>query len=124
MISVLPSENRNEIEMLFCQHDLSFNEYSGCVIARCGEEKLGYCLYDLNEKGILIRCLEPADDLMLADGILRSALHVAAQRSAMDAHYDDTVSITLLLRLQFIADEKDKKLDIDKLFRGCGCKHT
>ena len=75
----------------------------------------------LTERGVLILKLDPENDIMLADGILRSALHVAAERSAMDAHYADTVSETLLETLGFIADRAEKRLDIDKLFRGCAC---
>ena len=38
---------------------------------------------------------------MLADGILRSALHVAAERSAMDARYADAAPMDVLKKLDF-----------------------
>jgi hypothetical protein len=59
---------------------------------------------------------------MLADGVLRSALHVAAERSAMDARYVDTAPVELFKKLGFIKDADEHTLNIDKLFGGCGCK--
>lgn len=122
MITVAPSGDKNEIACFFEKAGEILNGNSGCVVARCGDEVLGFCLYDLTDKGIIVRYIEPGDDLSLADGILRSTLHVAASRSAMDAHYTGTDNEALFLKLGFVLDKKDKKLDIDKLFRGCGCK--
>ena len=62
------------------------------------------------------------EDLMLADGILRSALHVAAERSAMDAFYNDASDEGFYQKLGFIKSKEEKRLDIDKLFGGCCCK--
>lgn len=121
MISVLPVQSREKLERLFSAAGLCANENSGAVTAVSGEEQLGCCLFDLFEMGILIRHISPADEPGLADGVLRSALHIAAQRCAMDAHYADTVPEELLKKLGFIADIAEKRLDIDKLFGGCGC---
>jgi hypothetical protein len=60
---------------------------------------------------------------MLADGILRAALHQAAERSAMDARYSPDVPEALLKTLGFIKDADTRTLDIDKLFGSCcSCK--
>lgn len=123
MIAVLPGD-REETERLFRGSGFEPDETSACVVARFGEEVLGFCLFELDEKKIIIRCLEPADDLPLADGILRAALHVAADRSAMDARYAPSAPEEMLLKLGFVTDRKERRLDIDKLFRGCGCKNT
>lgn len=122
MITVLPSDNREYIESAFKKAGLASTDKSGCVTAKFGDEILGECLYELDEKGIVIKKLYPESDIMLADGILRSALHVAAQRSAMDARYESTVSEELLRKLGFIKSREEKTLDIDLLFGGCGCK--
>lgn len=122
MISVLPCFDEQKIKELFKKHSLTTNTDSGCVIAQCGEECLGYCLYDLTQKGITVRELEPKCDLSLADGILRSALHVAAERSAMDARYSDTAPVDIFKKLDFIISEEEKTLNINKLFGGCNCK--
>lgn len=121
MISVLPSKDKSEIETLFKKHNLTTDENSGCVIARTGEEMLGYCLYSLDDKTIIVFIVEPQNDIMLADGILRSALHVAAERFVLDAHYADTAPIDLFEKLDFIKDIQEKRLNIDKLFGGCNC---
>ncbi|MCQ2449830.1 MAG: hypothetical protein MJ132_06545 [Clostridia bacterium] len=122
MISVLPIKDLELLKSLFQAEDLTWNGNASGVRASDGNETLGYCLFDLTEKGILIRALNPLDDALLADGILRSALHVAAERSAMDARYADTAPERLLKSLGFVLPDEDHRLDIDKLFGGCGCK--
>ena len=122
MISVLPCFDKQIINELFKKYNLEINAHSGCVIASSTDEVLGYCLYDLTQKGITVRELEPKSDLSLADGILRSALHVAAQRSAMDARYSDTAPEDVLGKLGFIVNPEEKMLNINKLFGGCNCK--
>lgn len=122
MITVSPIEDKCKVQKYFKKTNIEMNDTSGCVAAKSGNEVLGFCLYELNEKGIKILYIEPKEDLLLADGILRSTLHVAASRSAMDARYEGKENEELFSKLSFILDKNEKKLDIDKLFRGCGCK--
>ncbi len=119
MITVLPSRDRDEISGLFKKHGLDTTCNSGCVIAHCGQEQIGYCIYELDEKSITVLELEPKQDLALADGVLRSALHVAAERSAMDARFSDTAPIQIFERLGFVKNKEERTLDINKLFISC-----
>ena len=121
MITVAPLNDKKEISEFFKKAGYDYDENSGCVLASAGKETLGFCLYRLYSKGITVLCITPEDDLPLADGILRATLHVAAERSAMDARYDGKCEV-LFDKLGFILDKNEKKLDIDRLFRGCGCK--
>lgn len=121
MISVLPSKDKAEITALFCKHNLETDEHSGCVIASSGDKILGYCLYRLDNKTITVFAVEPQSDIMLADGILRSALHVAAENFVLDAYYADCAPIDLFEKLGFIKNAGEKRLNIDKLFGGCNC---
>ena len=118
MISLAPLKNENDIKNFFEKCELEYNEFSGCVTAKNGDEILGFCLYDLSDK-MIIRHIEPMNDLALADGILRSTLHVAAEKSIMKAFYADTVPEEFFEKLQFIKDKAEKSLDIDKLFQSC-----
>ena len=124
MITVAPLKEREKITAFFEKAGINITENAGCVTAKAGEEVLGYCLYNLTEKGITVLYIEPKDDLPLADGILRSTLHVAASRSAMDARYEGEENGELFSKLGFVLDKADKKLDIDKLFRGCHCQNN
>ncbi len=121
MISVLPCRDKKEIERLFKKHNLQTNEFSGCVIASEKQTVLGYCLYNLNKQQMMVLSLEPQGDIPLADGILRSALHVAAENFVLDARYDDCAPVGLFEILGFIKNESEKTLNIDKLFGGCNC---
>ena len=122
MISVLPCHDGAKIEELFNKHSLEICEYSGCVIARQNDEILGYCLYSLTTKAMTVFVVEPQKDVPLADGILRSALHVAAENFVLDAFYDENSPIELFRMLDFIKNEDEKRLNIDKLFGGCSCR--
>lgn len=122
MITVSPEKDKSVIAELFSNGGILVNDFSSAVIAKCGDEILGYCLYDLEKAKITVHKVTPQDDIMLADGILRSALHVAAERSIMDARYSEQAPEELFKKLGFIKNQSEKTLDIDKLFGGCGCK--
>ena len=123
MIVLAPISDKSEINRMFLENGLEFTEFSGCVKAKCGEEVLGFCLYDLDKNGIVIYKIIPENDLMLADGILRSTLHVAAERSIMNAFYSGEDTESLCDKLGFIVDGGEKRLNINKLFESCcSCK--
>lgn len=121
MITISPEKDKAAIESLFTQNGIEVNAYSSAVIAKFDGEVLGFCLYDLEDRKIMIHKISPENDIMLADGILRSALHVAAERSIMDARYSEKAPEELFERLGFIKNRAEKVLDIDKLFGGCKC---
>lgn len=122
MITVSPEKDKSIVEKLFSQNGVAASDFSSAVIAKFGDEILGYCLYDLEERKITVHKISPEEDIMLADGILRSALHVASERSIMDAYYSELAPEALFDKIGFIKNREEKTLDIDKLFGGCGCK--
>ena len=87
ILTVLPLKERDELERLYRSHKLDPDGNSAAVVARQGEEMLGYCLFYIAPERILVEILEPQSDLYLADGILRSALHVAVTRGIHNAFY-------------------------------------
>ncbi|MBR5473240.1 MAG: hypothetical protein IKU82_04545 [Clostridia bacterium] len=124
MITISPEKDKALVEKLFCENGIGVSEFSSAVIAKFDSEILGYCLYDLFEekdRKIVVHKVEPENDIMLADGILRSALHIAAERSIMDAFYSDSAPQELFIKLSFVKSKSEKRLDIDKLFGGCHC---
>lgn len=121
MITVSPQKDKALVTRLFLENGLLVSDFSSAVVAKCGDEVLGFCLYDLDDKKITVHKISPEEDMMLADGILRSALHVAAERSVMDAYYSEYAPEELFEKLKFIKNPTEMSLDIDKLFGGCGC---
>ncbi|MBP3706100.1 MAG: hypothetical protein J6J13_02470 [Clostridia bacterium] len=119
MIEVCPVKDEKVLQELFSLKGLTLTETSGAVIAKSKGETLGCCLYELDERKIIILFLEPKNDLLMADGVLRSALHVAAERSAMDAFYSEFLDEEIFKKLGFIKSSEQRRLDIDKLFGGC-----
>lgn len=119
MLTVLPLKERNELERLYRSHKLEPDGNSAAVVARQGEEMLGYCLFHIASERIVVEILEPQSDLYLADGILRSALHVAVTRGIHNAFYAGTAPEKLLGSLNFIENDEEKRLNIGKLFSSC-----
>lgn len=122
MISLIPSKNEQQIADYFKKHNLVLDDFSGCVTASEGENIIGYSLYRLDKDSMTVFVIEPQDDIMLADGILRSTLHVAAENFVLNAFYNNNSPIDLFAKLGFIKDEQEKRLNIDRLFSGCNCK--
>lgn len=118
MITLGPVAERETVCAVFRENGLEAGDNAGCVAAKCGEEQIGFCLYTLDQAGMTVLFLSPQDDLMLADGILRSTLHVAAERGILDAFYTDAVA-PLCEKLDFIEDRAEKRLAIGKLFQSC-----
>ena len=122
MISALLCNEQAVTEEKYSSLGLAISDKSSCLIVKEGEETVGFCLFELDQKGIEVLALEPQDDIWLADFTLRSALHIAAERCAMDARFADGAPIDILEKLGFVLDRADKTLDIDKLFKSCcGC---
>ncbi len=122
MISLIPSKDKAQISDFFKKHNRLSDDFSGCVIATEGEKIIGYSLYRLDKKQMTVFEIEPEKDIMLADGILRSTLHVAAENFVLDAFYDENSPVALFEKLGFIKNTQEKRLNIDKLFGGCNCK--
>lgn len=119
MLTLAPLKDKEEIKKVFDEKKIEFDDDSGAVTAVCGNDTLGLCLYNLTDESITIMYIEPLTDIPLADGILRSTLHVAAERSIMKAYYAETVPQDFLETIKFIKSYQDKTLDIDKLFKSC-----
>ena len=122
MITVSPERDKERIKALYAKAGAAFDGDCGCVTARDGEEVLGFCLYSIKDGTVTVHDVSPRDDILLADGVLRSALHVASERFVFKANYDNPDIEALLLQLGFIKDKKTRAVDIDKLFRGCECE--
>lgn len=121
MIEILPERRSEVLTPLYEKHGLCTGDTRMASIAKFGDEVLGYCLFELTSERLTVFALEPQDDLMLADGILRAGLHVGVANEVMNAFYTDTVNEQLLKRLGFIGDEP-KSLRVEKLFQSCkGC---
>lgn len=122
MITLGPVLDKDKLTDIYKEKGFPINENSGCVLAKCGEEIIGYSLYDLDESKMVVLQISPENDLALADGILRSTLHIAAERSIMDAFCQGEEIEKLCEKLMFFKCKQSKSLEIEKLFQSCcGC---
>ena len=120
-IEIKPLYDESLIDFYF-QKQLNITENCGCVVAKNGDEFLGYCAYVLDKQSITITALAEFSDLFMADGILRSALHVADYRGITKAFYTKDAPGELFKKLDFIKNEQENTLKIEKLHQKCcGC---
>lgn len=119
MVSVLPLKEKAHIIAFYKKCDFPYGEHSSCVVARQGENEIGYCLFDLDSKQITVRKVFPETDIALADGILRSALHVAVCNKVINAYYSAEADENLFLKLGFVKEKGNRSLDISRLFKSC-----
>ena len=120
MITLSVCQDKLKTERLFKENDLEQNENSLCLVASDKNNDLGFCLFDITREKLLIRYIEPQNDLSLADGILRSTLHVGCERFVMDAYYSENIPESFFEKLGFIKDKQSRTLNVDKLFMSCG----
>ena len=121
MITLMPERDKDTVKEIFVSKNIEYNENAGCVLAKSGEEILGMCLYCLDDKSMTVLHIEPKDDIMLLDGILRSTIHTATEKFVLNIKYADDSYEEVFEKLGFIKDKTAKSLDADKLFKGCNC---
>ncbi len=116
----LKTTDKTEARAIFEKEEITFCDYSDCLCAKDKDEVLGYCLFDIKDGEMTIRAIEPQNDLMLLDGILRSTLHIAASRNLKSAVWADKAPEKIFRTLGFVTD--DDKLNTNKLYEsGCSC---
>ncbi len=125
MIEIHPLRESEKLSKLYNQNNIEMNENSMAVVCTDSGETLGYCLFDINDEALFLNTLEPRNDLLLADGILRAALHVGVENGKMTAYYTNNAPVDVFLKLGFIKNSKNKELNVDKLFSSCkNCENT
>ena len=119
MIKILPLISEVELKKLYNNSNIDFSSSSCAVVATEGDKRIGYCLFETADDSITIIALEPDNDLLLADGILRSALHVGVERGLDKAYYSENAPISAFKKLSFIKNAENNELDVSKLFSSC-----
>lgn len=125
MIEIHPLRDPGKLSKLYKNSGVEMGADSIAVVAADGDEILGFCLFDIAKNSMTVTYLEPCDDVFLADGILRSALHVGVENGVNEAFYSDSAPIKLFERLKFIKNVEKRELNIEKLFASCkNCENS
>ena len=89
MLEILQCADKSVTVSAFESANIIYCDGCGMLQAKDKDEVLGYSLYCLENDKITIFKIEPQNDIMLFDGILRSTLHIAASRSIMNAFFSE-----------------------------------
>ena len=123
MLQILVCEDKNITENLYQSLNLEYKAEYLAIRAMDREECLGFALFCINEKSEIVFAVEPKEDRLLADGLLRSALHVGCERGIIEAFYSCDDYVELYKKINFIEDVEQNKLKLQNLFTDCcSCK--
>lgn len=121
MVEVLVCNEKAVTQQLFNTAGIFMNENSFCIRAMDKERCLGFCLFEIEKSVARVLYIYPEEDRMLADGLLRTALHVGNERGIDEAFYGDKVSEALLEKINFLEEKCEKRLRLQNLFTDCCC---
>jgi hypothetical protein len=121
MVEVLVCNDNLATEQFFNKASVEMNENSLCIRAMDKDDCLGFCLLEIDGSAAKILYIFPEDDRLLADGLLRTALHVGNERGITEAFYGEKVSEDLLERINFLEEKSEKRLKLQNLFTDCCC---
>lgn len=119
MIEIKTCLDKNVLLKIFNECNCDFSENSVAVLAYEGDEIVGNCLYEKHCGYLDILDINPKDDLLLADGLLRSALFVGIESGCIEAYFTEYAPVDLLKKLDFISNIDKKQLNVNKLFSSC-----
>lgn len=119
MIEIHPLKDKDKLAVLYKNAGVIMNADSIAIVATDGDEVLGNCLFDMGNDSITVHHIEPKDDIMFADGLLRSALHVGVQNGKMTAFHSESAPVELISKLGFIKNDIKNELNVEKLFSSC-----
>lgn len=112
----------NDLREFYSKKGIKYFDGCGCVVAYQNDKYLGFCSYYIDGQAITITDIGDYSDLLLADGILRSALHIADYNGIDNAFYGNPAPVELFKKLNFIKDPNNRALNIEKLHQSCcGC---
>lgn len=121
MIEVNVVKDFYETKKIFEEYNVLFQENCYCMSAKDGNELLGICLFKYDEDSVIIKELQPRNDLSIIDGVLRSTFFVASNRNIEKAFFDNDNLTDIFRKLDFIENIENKSLKLKKIFDSCGC---
>ncbi len=124
MVFYKPYSNQKEIAELFPQTDFSEDTVYGAYTALENEAVTGKCLVKIRGTACELLDLEALQsDALLIEGLVRSALHFAANRGAYTAECRLEAIKDVLLLLGFREENGVFQGTIPDLLAGSCCKH-
>lgn len=119
MLEITVCEDKLAVAELYNKAGLLYDDRKLAVRAMFSNEVLGYCLFEIKDNIATVFSVEPSSDIMLADGLLRSALHVGNERGITEAFYSSSKYEALFEKINFLEDKEQKKLKLKNLFSDC-----
>ncbi|MBQ4131886.1 MAG: hypothetical protein IJD71_06065 [Clostridia bacterium] len=123
MLEILVCEDKEKTKDLYTSLDIEYKEEYLSICAMAGDECLGFALFEISGGAETVFAVEPKNDPLLADGLLRSALHVGTERGITKAFFCGDDYVELYKKINFIEDLETKELKLQNLYSDCcACK--
>lgn len=122
MLEIKTVIDRNKAAALCEKCGISLTEERSVMAADDSGEIIGYTVFSIGDGSLTLERVVANGDVLLFDGLVRSTLHIAANRGLECVYYRDGADETLLSKLKLVKNRDEKTLDIDVLFKSCCCE--
>ncbi len=112
----------NDVELIKKYAEIEGVEYSDnlkMIKAFSGDEILGFSLFNVFNKKMVIETIKPKEDILFLDGILRSTLHFASENLIEEVYYGEKAPESEFIKHNFVEDLSNKKLKMLGLLGNC-----
>lgn len=120
MLEIKVCDNAFITEELFKKENIKFGINCFAVRAMQGENCLGYVIFNIEDEKETVFAVFPENDILLADGLIRSALHIGCERGIKEGYYNKKL-YHLLKKIDFVENKEENKLKFQNLFTNCCC---
>ncbi len=124
MVEVLKISDVNVIKSTYAAKNIEYKIGDMLINATENGDIIGQALFYADTEKIVLHYLEPKEDILLLDGLIRSVLHYASENCIKEAYFEKTAPIDKLQKLGFIEDLDKKSLKMLGLIGSCeNCKN-
>ena len=124
MLQIVKKEDNSDYESILSGLGLADNHNIKISEAVSGKSVDGYLIYEFIDYAVKVHEINSNGDLMLFDGLVRSALFLAAMSGIEKAVFEQEDK-TDLIKLRFVTDSTNVLEPISEKLGGCEhCKHN
>ena len=123
MLTIAQMTDSAEIRLLAGKAGVSPTDKLCCFAAKQKGELLGFCLYTVSEKALIL-AVECGSDGPLFDGLIRAVFSCLSQKGTKQAEFGKAVDRELLRQYRFITEENEAVPSMGDFLEQCkNCKN-
>jgi len=122
MLEIYPIKDKELLKEKFAQKGISITDSSAGYIAYDGGEAVGLSLFKVEDKFAHIYVIEPENDALLCDSLIRSVINYAANRGVFRLVCAADSVKAIAAKLSYLSDDGEE-INVMDMMQGCkNCK--